>query len=1001
MSWSTRLRVLVRTALVFAVVLAASALSPAQAASRPALTISPTAPIRAEAFTVTTTFPTRLRRPVQLQRLSGRTWVRVKRGVTSSRGLARFSHRTSASRQQLRIWAPRFRAKGRTYVARYSRARMVTTVGQSVALSVSRAAADQVDARITASQARSGRRVSLQTQVPGGVWRTAASKRMGSSRTTTFADVMAVSSARGLRMRAYLSSFGGAPAITSALHLPPRVELGTTQGEDEIRFSATTSGAVRKVRFFVDGRLLAEDVRAPFEATWPARPGTHDVLARAVGPLESAVTSPEQVRTPEATVGADTGVAQGWSLEGVQSGFELPTSAAVTSTGLVFVSEKSGVVKTISPDSEGGWSTPDTVLDLRELVFDSGDSGLIGIAVDPDFADNGFVYVSYVLDDGGSGDELDRAQQVARFTWNGVELDATSRHIVLGSITGPACHAIENIRTPDCVPLIGSAHTIGDLGFDASGHLLVGVGDGALYVAANGLAGRLQTLRAQDPEILAGKILRIDPATGRGVAGNPMYTGDGSSNSSRVLAMGLRNPFRFTVMEDRLVLGDVGESSFEELNVVSLSSERDTPVNFGWPCVEGTTVTSLPGFEQEDSPWHTCVGVRAEGVAEAPAHAYPHSGGGSVTAGAFLDSPSYPPGSRGRYLFGDYAQNFMRTAELSSGSEISGSSPLADSTAADGPVKFFTGPDGLVWVLSIYSGSIRRVRYTGEGWNDRCALGSFRRTFHDLDGPDSVFDRDYPADEWRWLYPYVIAELPATAFATPTCEPDIRLEPSTTSPWATPEEPDDRAHPGDRFGTAWRGRVEFEAGTYRFTVRGSEWVRLWVDNRQVHNFYSNDFWNLESTRQHDVVLSAGQHTIRAEHVHGDQASAFTDVRWERIGGPPEVEVTAPSNGWVASAGQVPWSVEVSDPGGDSQSDLASHARLEADFLHYSEGAYHQHPVARVNGLLSGVVAVDGAHAPGSGVIRLRATATDASGASTTSAPVYVCLPDSPVGPCGD
>ncbi len=166
---------------------------------------------------------------------------------------------------------------------------------------------------------------------------------------------------------------------------------------------------------------------------------------------------------------------------------------------------------------------------------------------------------------------------------------------MLGSVTGPACSDQDNLRTPDCVPLFGEAHTIGDLAFDDQGHLIVGVGDGSLYNTDHGLADRYEAMRAQDREILAGKLLRIDPTTGRGVPGNPQYIGNGSSNASRVIAMGLRNPFRFSVRGDRVVLGDVGDGAYEELDTVPLPTGAGAVPNYGWPCVEGDTPTSLPG----------------------------------------------------------------------------------------------------------------------------------------------------------------------------------------------------------------------------------------------------------------------------------------------------------------------------------------------------------------------------------------------------------------------
>lgn len=349
-------------------------------------------------------------------------------------------------------------------------------------------------------------------------------------------------------------------------------------------------------------------------------------------------------------------------------------------------------------------------------------------------------------------------------------------------------------------------------------------------------------------------------------------------------------------------------------------------------------------------------------------------------------------------MFGDYAQNFIRTAEMSADGRVSGLALLADATAAGGPVKFFTGPDGLTWSVSIMGGALQRIRWTGEALADTCPTGTFRRTFHDLDGPDSVFDREFPDDGWRWIFPYAAVQLPSETMGEATCESRIHLD-TTGSPWVG-DGTDDRAHPGDRFGAAWRGRLDLEEGTYRFVVRGTEWVRLWIDDKVVHDFYANDFWDPE-IRQHDVTLGRGQHVVRAETVHGDAARAFADVSWSRVGGAPSIRLEAPANGTVAADGAVDWRVVVSDPDGDTQQALAEDVELAVDFLHYAGDSYHSHPSSRIAGQLSGTLRVDDVHAPGHGVVRLRASVTDASGARSTSAPVYVCFRGGGVGPCGD
>lgn len=942
-----------------------------------------------------TRLASRVARPVRLERLSGSRWVRVDRGRSTRRGVVALTYRATSTRTVLRIVAPPYRAHGRRHVGIVSRAAAVRGTPQDVTASFTRDAGNRVDVRIAVAHARSGRLAELQARRADGSWQALAARRMSTYRTLRIDDATTLAEVAGKRLRVRVAAFRGAPAKSSPVHVPPTVGVPAVVDGDPAQISVTTTGTVRSVRFFLDGVLIGEDKAAPWALTADPKSGTHDVMVRAIGALESAPSPVTSFERAPAPLGVDTGIAENFALDTVQGGLELPTSAGSTPDGAVFVAEKGGVVKVVEPDDETGWLPPRVVLDLRDDVLDEGDAGMTGLAVDPAFDVNGHVYLSYVLDDGGTERH---AQQVVRFTWDGAVLQPDSSWVVLGSVTGPDCWADDSIRTPDCVPLIGQSHTIGDLVFDEEGRLLVGIGDGALYLTGNGLAGRFETLRAQDPEVLAGKVLRLDPQTGRGVPDNPLYTGDGSSNASRVLALGLRNPFRFAVRGDQMVIGDVGEGDWEEINVAHLDGS-DEVANFGWPCREGDGPTGVGDVTDPASPWHACAAVRADDGSQGPAYSYPHQGnGGSISGGVFLDSVSYPAATRDRYVFGDYAQGFLRTATVGEDGEITGVAGLADATAAEGPVKFFTGPDGLVWSVSITTGSLRRIRWTGDSLADRCAVGTFRRTFHDLDGPGSAFDEEYDDPNWAWLFPYAAVQVPTAPLAEATCEPEVQLAATTGSPWASVDQPDLRAHPGDRFATSWRGRIDVEAGTWRFQLEGTEWMRLRIDNEPVHDFYVNDFWPAKD-RTHDVFLSKGQHLIGAEHLHGDVDDAAAGITWTRVGGPPSVSLVLPANGHVPTAGEVPWSVEVSDPDGDDPADLAETVELAVDMLHYTGVTFHAHPSSRITGQTAGTVQVDDVHSPGSVVVRLRATVTDASGARTTSAPSYVCLPGTTAGPC--
>jgi glucose/arabinose dehydrogenase len=155
------------------------------------------------------------------------------------------------------------------------------------------------------------------------------------------------------------------------------------------------------------------------------------------------------------------------------------------------------------------------------------------------------------------------------------------------------------------------SHSVGDLAFGADGNLYVTGGDGASFnfadygqdgspvnpcgdppggvggamtpPTAEGGALRSQDLRTtSDPTTLDGTVLRLNPDNGQPAAGNPTTSGD--LNARRIIAQGLRNPFRMTNRPgtDELWLGDVGWGTWEELN--RIANPTATVTNFGWPC---------------------------------------------------------------------------------------------------------------------------------------------------------------------------------------------------------------------------------------------------------------------------------------------------------------------------------------------------------------------------------------------------------------------------------
>lgn len=1014
--------------IVLAIVLAAGFLvasgpsSVAASASTSTLTVSPSAPMLAESFTLTFQISTQFPRAVSWQRLSGNRWVTVASGTTSSTGRATYTTSTTAASISYRVLAPKATYNKTSYAAHTSATRTVVTVAQTVTIALGENSEGALTVSSIATPARVGRVVSLQ-ELSGGIWTSIASGNESTSGAVTFGVSRSGAVAEGRSYRAYAEPYqgaSGAASPASIFHVVPVTvamrapDVIVTDDQGRLTLAADVSGTVSRVRFFVDARQVgADDTSAPWTVPWFPERGQHDVMARAIGPNGSILSSSRSFTVPSAAVDDVSGLPAGFQLDTLQEGFDLPTSFAVASSGQIFVSQKAGTVMTFGKDPDGGFTVPHTVVDISGMVHQEEDRGMIGIAVDPrPDADHQWIYVSYVFKDPNGSEEgsLDEVQQVQRFDvshWSVGDdpLGYDADNVILGRTTGPACFDDANIRTPDCMPIHGFSHTIDDLLFDSHGNLLVGVGDGAMFPTDHGLNGRTQTLRAQDVNVLAGKILRIDPDTGRGVPGNPFYSGDGTSNASRVLGLGFRNPFRMTARDDdSIVVGEVGDDATEEIDVIDPAAGGGH--NYGWPCFEGDSKTAVPVStgptpNPSSNPWDLCRVLWAAGdeAIVHPAYTYPHANGGSITGGVFYSGEAYPAEYHGAYFFGDYAQNFIRTARMAHDGTVSSVEPFAYRSVAGGPVKFAMGPDDTIWYLSIYSGSLRRIVYEPTPQPGSCDVNTFSTRYYDL--RDSSLANDvsaYPVG-WSWLR-FSDATFPADAVAVnPACSSSIHLGATSTAVAA--------GVPADRFGVRWQGRLSLESGTYEFDIQGEDWIRVWVDDVLVHEWFAYGGWLPIKKR---LVLPAGLHNVRVELV-ADDGPASADVTWTKVGSPPAAVVTAPLNGAVlpgelvsgVQSGTASYSVNTSTL--VDSSNLKS-VTILADLLHITDSDLHVHPYAEKQFTLTGhAQTVTGSfllmdnHAPQHSVFRIRARVTDESGAVTLSAPTYVCLIGNAVGPC--
>jgi len=440
----------------------------------------------------------------------------------------------------------------------------------------------------------------------------------------------------------------------------------------------------------------------------------------------------------------------------VLSGLSSPTVLQFAPDGRIFVAQKNGVIKVFQSLTD---TNPATFADLSSEVDDYWDRGLLGLALPADFPASPYVYVLYTYDApiGGTAP-----------TWNdgcptppGPTTDGclVSARVSRLQISGNVMTGTEQVLINDWCQQFPS-HSIGTLLFGRDGYLYVGGGDGASFnnvdygqygatyagdqanscgdppgavgtalspPAAEGGALRSQSVRRTDgPASLDGAVLRVDPATGAGVPGNPFYSSS-DANARRIVGYGLRNPFRFTQRPgtDELWMGDVGWNTWEEINRL-VSPANTTASNFGWPCYEGAS----PQSGYQGAGLNLCSSLYSTpGSVIAPYYTYNHSacvvsypgchtGGSSITGVAFYPGGSYPAQYNGALFFADHTRNEI-WAMLPGTNGLPDPSRLqsfvgVDATggAAGHPVDLKIGPGGDLFYVDMDDGTIHRITYT-------------------------------------------------------------------------------------------------------------------------------------------------------------------------------------------------------------------------------------------------------------------------------------------------
>jgi glucose/arabinose dehydrogenase/PKD repeat protein len=483
--------------------------------------------------------------------------------------------------------------------------------------------------------------------------------------------------------------------------------------------------------------------RSSFNRVGRAR--AHVLVAIAVLASSSAVLT-----TPESADAAS--LPAGFQEQIVFSGLTEPTALRFSPDGRVFVAEKSGVIKVFDNLSD---TTPTVFADLRTQVHNYWDRGLLDVALAPGFPTNPWVYVLYTFD-AGIGGTAPRWGSVG-----GTSDDCPTPPgptddgcVVAGRLSrmqasGNTAVGAEQVLIEDWCQQYPS-HSIGSLAFGTDGALYVSGGDGASFNFADygqdgspvnpcgdppaGTGGTMTpptaeggALRSQDartmndPVGLNGAILRVDPATGAGLPDNPMASST-DPNARRIVAYGLRNPFRITTRPgtSEVWIGDVGWGEWEEID--RLASPTAAPVdNFGWPCYEGDGRQGA----YDAANLAVCENLYDAGTSAvvAPYFRYHHNelvlpndvcpkGGSSIagTSFAFASGGSYPAEYRGALFFADYSRRCIWAIPTGSDGLPDISKRRTFVGGAAQPVDLEIGPGGDLFYVD-FGGTIRRIRY--------------------------------------------------------------------------------------------------------------------------------------------------------------------------------------------------------------------------------------------------------------------------------------------------
>jgi len=382
------------------------------------------------------------------------------------------------------------------------------------------------------------------------------------------------------------------------------------------------------------------------------------------------------------------------------SGLSNPLAIAHCGDSRVFIVQKNGIIRIA--DAITGALHPTAFLNIDPRVGSTGsEQGLLGMAFHPDYKNNGYFFLNYTNNSGNT--------TISRFSVDPADsnLALAGSEVILHLITQPF-----------------SNHNGGHLAFGPDGYLYIGMGDG-------GSGGDPQG-NGQNPNVLLGKMLRIDVNHGDSSmvpATNPFINTIGYK--PQIWHSGLRNPWRYSFDKKTgdMWMGDVGQNAREEINFQPAESTGGE--NWGWRCYEGNSA-------------YNTTGCQPQSTYDPPIYQYSHTGGNCSVSGGYVYRGARYANLNGHYLFTDYCVPSLRTLKLTDTDTIY----LLHSSMSGFIVGFGEDMYGELYAFNMSGGSIFRISDTSN-----CApavMISNRDTVQLCDTSGTISTAFYPGFIYAW-----------------------------------------------------------------------------------------------------------------------------------------------------------------------------------------------------------------------------------------------------------